>query len=237
MRLTTPQDNAYKTLKGLIKRIESSESKWGIAFIGPSGFGRTTVIRKIEQDLNRNNLRIVYLNLDIPAVCPEKLRVCWDEYVQRVKELLPDIDFSEIEEMKSSLGKMEKITSIFTKNGKRIFTVLDHLEECKDWRDARWPIENHLTDVIVVCDDDIWDEKESDRVVTSFFFKRVRLNMPINYEKDKGRFIEIIKDRFEIADSEVQELYEECKGRTSEGKTPSWYVIFRKADEMEKIGE
>jgi len=237
MKLTTPQEKVFQILKTEIKEIEGSVSNWGIALIGPDGFGKTSIIRKIKEELNNENLVFAYLDLCIPDVCPERKNVNWEEYFKKIKDMLPEIDFSDVEKTESLSEKMERLSSICRKNKKRIFIILDHLEECKDWRVARWPIENHVADVILVSTADAWEEKESDRVATSFFIKKVYLDNPIDFVKDKEIFFEVVSNRFKITKKAMEELFESMNQKASKGKMPSWDDIFREADEIEEIGE
>jgi len=237
MKLTTPQEKVFQILKTEIKEIEDSISNWGIALIGVDGFGKTLIIRKIKEELSSENLVFVYLDLGIPDVCPEGKNVNWEEYFKQIKDMLPEIDFSNVEKIGSLSEKMERLSSICRKNKKRIFIILDHLEECKDWRIARWPIENHIADVILVSSADAWEEKESDRVATSFFIKKVYLDKPIDFVKDREIFFEVVSDRFNITKKAIEELFESMNQKASKGKMPSWFDIFREADEIEEIGE
>jgi GTPase SAR1 family protein len=237
MKLTTPQEKVFQILKTEIKEIEGSVSNWGIALIGPDGFGKTSVIRKIREELSDENLVFAYLDLCIPDICPEGKNVNWEEYFKQIKDMLPEIVFSDLEEIRSLSEKMERLSSICRKNKKRIFIILDHLEECKDWRVARWPIENRVADVVLVSSADAWEEKESDRVATSFFIKKVYLDKPIDFVKDKEIFFEVVSNRFNITKKAMEELFESMNQKASKGKMPSWFDIFREADEMEEIGE
>jgi len=237
MKLTAPQEDVFQNLKIEIREIEGSLSNWGIALIGRDGFGKTTVIRKIKGELSTKNLVFVYLDLGIPLICPKGKSVNWEEFIKKIKDLMPEIDFSEIDKFESLSEKIEKVFSICKKHGKRIIIILDHLEECKDWRVARWPIENRLADVISVSSDDAWQDKESDRVTTSFFIKKVYLNKPLDFNKDKKTFFEIISDRFNISKKVIEELLESLSEKASKGKIFSWFDIFREADKIEEIGE
>jgi len=237
MKLTTPQEKVFQILKTEILEIVGSVSNWGIALIGRDGFGKTSIIRKIKEELSNENLVLTYLDLCIPDICPERKNVNWDEYFKQIKDMLRGIDFSKMEETMSLSEKMERLASICRKNKKRVFIILDHLEECKDWRVARWPIENRVADVISVCNADAWKEKESDRVATSFFIKKVYLEKPIDFVKDKEIFLEVIGSRFNINKKALQELYERLDQEAAKRRMPSWFDIFREADEMEEIGE
>jgi len=237
MKLTTPQEKVFQILKTEIKEIEGSVSNWGIALIGSDGFGKTSIIRKIKEELSNENLVFAYLDLCIPDVCPERKNVNWEEYFKQIKDMLPEIDFSDVKKIESISEKMERLSSICRKHRKRVFIILDHLEECKDWRVARWPIENRAADVILMSTADTWKEKESDRVVTSFFIKKVYLDKPIDFMKDKEIFFEVVSNRFNIAKKQMEELFESMHQEASKGKMPSWNDIFREADEIEEIGE
>lgn len=237
MKLTTPQEIAFQALKREIEEIKESESNWGIALIGRDGFGKTLVVSKIKEEMSSEDLIFVYLNLTCPDICPERKNINWEEYFKQLRDMLPQIDFSEIEGIQSLSEKMKKASTILKKHKKRIFIILDHLEECKDWRVARWPIENHIADVILVSDIDTWREKESDRVTTSFFIKKVYLDRPMDFGKDKEFFLEIISSRFKMNKATIEKLFEDIAQRASQGKMPSWYDIFREADEREENGE
>jgi len=236
MKLTTPQEEVFQILKTEIKEIECSMSNWGIALIGPDGFGKTSVARKIKEELSNENLVFAYLDLCIPDVCPERKNVNWEEYFKQIKDMLPEIDFSGLEKIQSLSEKMEALSSICKNNKKRIFIILDHLEECKDWRVARWPIENRIADVVLVSSLDAWKEKESDRVTTSFFIKKVYLDKPIDFVKDKEIFFEVLGNRFGIKKMAMEELFENLNKKASKGKMPSWFDIFREADKIEEFG-
>jgi len=236
MRPTSPQMEAFESLKSKIKSVEESSSKWGIAFIGPNGYGKTEVIKNLTEKMTSDKLKFVRLDLLASAICPEpRVNVNWGEYIKQVKDLLPNIDFSEIDKISSDLNKMSKVASICKENDKRVFIVLDHLEFCKNWREARYPIENEIGDIIAVCDEDVWNDKKSDRVVTSFFFKRVYLNNPIDLEKDKETFCEIIAEKFKLERPAIIEFFEKVSKEYSKGRIYSWNDMLQMIDEMEII--
>ncbi|MDH5482323.1 MAG: hypothetical protein OEY22_05540 [Candidatus Bathyarchaeota archaeon] len=234
MKLTSPQREAFEALKNKIKDVEKSSSKWGIAFIGPDSFGKTEVIKFLVKNVTNEELEFVRLDLFAPVICPEpRVNVNWEEYIKQVKDLLPNINFSEIDEINSILNKMSKINSICKEKGKRVFIVLDHLEICRNWREARWPIENEIADIIAVCDDDAW--KKAERVITSFFFKRVYLNELIDFKKDKETFCEIVAGKFELQERTILEFFDKISGEYSKGRTFSWNDILKMLDEMETL--
>jgi hypothetical protein len=235
MTLTTPQEIAYKKLKEEIETISHSSSKWGIGLIGSNGYGKSTVIRQLIQDISAEDIIFVYLNLNIPFICPEGKCVNWSEFMKQLKELSPkNIDFSSIEKIESFSKRIEKISSIYREAEKRVFIVLDHLEECEDWREARWPLDENMADVIAISNNGEWEKKEQDRVVTSLFQKKINLNKPLDYSKDEKTFIEIIHSKFELGDEKIVELFKYVKERASEGEVLTWWDIFREADMMEK---
>jgi GTPase SAR1 family protein len=224
---------AFEALRDKIKSIEESSSKWGIAFIGPNGYGKTVVIKNLIENMTSNKLKFVRLDLLAPPICPEpRVHVNWGEYVKQVMDLLQTIDFSEVNKINSELNKMSKMATICSENNTRVFIVLDHFEFCKNWREARWPIENEIGDVIVVCDEDAWNEKKTDRVVTSFFFKRVYLDKPVDFEKDKEIFCEIISEKLGLEKPKIREFLEKISKECSQGKIYSWNDILRMIDEM-----
>jgi len=236
MRLTSPQMEAFETLENKIKNVVKSSSKWGIAFLGPNGYGKTEVIKFLIEKLTSDELKFIRLDLFAPIILPEpRVNMNWEEYIKQVKDLLPDTDFKEIEKINSSLNKMSKIASICKENKKRIFVVLDHLELCQNWREARWPIENEVADLIVVCDDDVWNDRKEDRAVTSFFFKRVHLKNPIDFERDQETFCEIIAEKFELEKPTAIELFKKISKEYSERRIPSWNDILRMVDELEMV--
>ena len=236
MKLTTPQEKIYRSLKEEIEYVKHSSSKWGIALIGPNGYGKSTIIKKVLKELMNDNIKFIHLNLSIPAICPEGKNVNWNEFINQLKELLPEIKrvLSSAEKIGSFSLRMEKISSICRENRIRVFVVLDHLEECADWREARWPIEDDIVDVITVSDIDSWRKKDEERVVTSIFQKKIYLNNPLDYEKDEGIFREIIGSKFELDNNEIRELFKNVRDRAYQGKTPTWWDIFREADEIER---
>jgi len=234
MKLTIPQEIAYKKLKEEIEDIQDSSSKWGIALIGPNGYGKSTIIKELIKELASEDLIFVYLNLDIPVVCPEGKCVNWDEFMKQVKDLSPTLDFASIEKIESFSRRIERISSIFREAGKRVFVVLDHLEECRDWREARWPLDENMADVIAVSNDDEWTKKEQDRVVTSLFQKKIYLNKLLDHSKDEKIFIEIIRSKFELENKKILELFKHAREKTSQGELLTWWDIFQEADEMEE---
>jgi hypothetical protein len=234
MRLTSTQEKVFQILKKEIEQIKESMNKWGIALIGPYGYGKTLIMKKIKEELSDESSVFVYLDLCIPDICPEGKNVNWEEYFKQLKDILPQIEFEEIDKIKSLSEKMEKLSLLCKKHNKRIFIIFDHLEECKDWRVARWPIESGTADVILASDVDAWNEKECDRVTTSFFIKKVYLNEPFDLNKDKEIFLEILSRRFRLNKEAIEKLLEYVSQKVSEGKTPSWFDIFREADEMEE---
>ena len=237
MKLTTPQEKAYEALKEEIEDVKHSSSKWGIALLGPNGYGKSTVIRRVIKELTNDNLTFIHLKLNIPAVCSEGKNVNWSEFINQLKELLPDIEraIGIAEKIESFSLRMEKISSICRENKKRVFIVLDHLEECADWREARWPIEDDIADVIAVSDIDTWRKKDEERVVTSIFPKKIYLNKPLDYEKDERIFLEIINSKkFQLDNDKMSELFKSVRNRASQGRILTWWDIFREADEMER---
>lgn len=237
MKLTTPQERVFQILKKEIEEIAGSVSNWGIALIGRDGFGKTSIIRKIKEEISSETLVFAYLDLFIPDICPERKNVNWEEYFKQIRDMLPGTDFSGMNEVVSLSEKMERLTSICRKNKKRIFIILDHLEECVDWRIARWPIENRVADVISVCNTDAWKEKEADRVTTSFFIKKIYLEKPIDFTKDKEIFLDVIGSRFNIVRKTAEELCDHMIQKAATGTMPNWIEFFREADQMQEIGD
>ena len=236
MKLTTPQEKAYEALREEIEDVKHSSSKWGIALIGPNGYGKSTVMRRVIKELTNDNLIFIHLKLNIPTVCPEGKNVNWSEFINQLKEILPDIQhvFSAAEKIKSFSLRMEKISSVCRENRKRVFIVLDQLEECADWREARWPIENDIADVIAVSDIDTWRKKDEEKVVTSIFQRKIYLDKPLDYEEDERIFLEIISSNFQLDKAKISELFKSIRNKASQGRKLSWWDIFREADEMEK---
>jgi transcriptional antiterminator len=233
MKLTTPQEVAFRSLKEEIVSIRNSSAVWGIALIGPNGLGKSTVVRELTQQLHFNDIRFVYLNLDIPVICPEGKCVNWDEFMKKVQEISPDLDFSEVGKIESFSGRIAKISLILKEAKKRLLIILDHLEECRDWREARWPLDENIADIILISDNYEWASKEQDRVVTSLFQKKIYLDRPLDYDKDEEIFIETIRDRFSIPDEEIKDLFMLAKSKASKGEVLTWWDIFREADKME----